>query len=344
MRAPRRPRTTWFTPSRCRSAPRGRAAWPSPPRASTPPRRTPCAEGRDRARRDAPARRGRLRRAAAHAASATICCASMSSGWRGGAIVSSCPARNPRTSAAHSTSSSRLIGKKRAFGVAPRQWPERPTRCSATCSAPGLPSCATRSDRADVDAQLERGGGHDRAKRPRLEPVLRRRGAGSSRGSRGAPPPPRRRAAPRARARPARPAAGCSRRPAWCGSPGPARRSGRRSRPTAPSTPPRRARPSGSRSPRSSTRPRPTSTMAQSAAPRRTRPAPTRKRATSSTGVTVAESPMRCGRRVQSASSRSSERARWLPRLSRATAWISSTMTLRTDVSDRRPFSLVSRR
>ena len=53
---------------------------------------------------------------------------------------SSRPARSPRTTAAHSTSSSRLAGKSRARGVAPRQWPDRPARWSATDSAPGLPS------------------------------------------------------------------------------------------------------------------------------------------------------------------------------------------------------------
>ena len=60
-------------------------------------------------------------------------------------MVSRWPARSPRTSAAQSRSSSRLMGKKRAFGVAPLQWPERPARCNATWSAPGLPSCTTRS-------------------------------------------------------------------------------------------------------------------------------------------------------------------------------------------------------
>ena len=49
-------------------------------------------------------------------------------------------------------------------------------------------------------------------------------------------------------------------------------------------------------------------------------------------------------RRPQSASSRSSERARWAPRLSRATAWISSTITVRTVRRVLRPPSLVSSR
>ena len=46
----------------------------------------------------------------------------------------------------------------------------------------------------------------------------------------------------------------------------------------------------------------------------------------------------------QSASSRSSVSARCAPRLSRATAWISSTMTVSTVRSSSRPFSLVTSR
>ena len=42
--------------------------------------------------------------------SATICCARMSSGGRGSAIASRCPARTAPSSAVHSTSSSRVSG------------------------------------------------------------------------------------------------------------------------------------------------------------------------------------------------------------------------------------------
>ena len=59
-------------------------------------------------------------------------------------------------------------------------------------------------------------------------------------------------------------------------------------------------------------------------------PRPTSRRAIVSIGRCVAERPMRCGRRSQSASSRSSVSARCAPRLSRASAWISSTITVRT--------------
>jgi hypothetical protein len=83
------------------------------------------------------------------------------------------------------------------------------------------------------------------------------------------------------------------------------------------------------------------STMAQSAVPSVSAPAPTRKRATSSMGFCVADRPMRTGRAppcaMHSACSRSSDSARWLPRLLAAIAWISSTITLRTVDSIRRP-------
>ncbi len=57
---------------------------------------------------------------------------------------------------------------------------------------------------------------------------------------------------------------------------------------------------------------------------------PVRNRPTSSCGRTVAESPMRCAGRSNAASSRSSDNARWAPRLVPATACTSSTMTVST--------------
>ena len=66
--------------------------------------------------------------------------------------------------------------------------------------------------------------------------------------------------------------------------------------------------------------------------------------ATSSIGFTVAESPMRCGFGPStSASRRASDSARCEPRLSSATAWISSTITVRVVRSMRREPSAVSR-
>ncbi len=55
--------------------------------------------------------------------------------------------------------------------------------------------------------------------------------------------------------------------------------------------------------------------------------AATRKRAASAGGSTVADRPIRCSLRPHRASRRSSERARWAPRLLPTRAWISSTMT-----------------
>ena len=55
---------------------------------------------------------------------------------------------------------------------------------------------------------------------------------------------------------------------------------------------------------------------------------PTSNRAIPSIGFCVALRPMRCRRRPARASSRSSDSARWAPRLSPATAWISSTITV----------------
>ena len=60
---------------------------------------------------------------------------------------------------------------------------------------------------------------------------------------------------------------------------------------------------------------------------------PPRKRATSSSGRCVADRPMRCGDAAVISSSRSSERARWAPRLVGARAWISSMMTVSTPTS-----------
>ncbi len=70
---------------------------------------------------------------------------------------------------------------------------------------------------------------------------------------------------------------------------------------------------------------------------------PPKKRATSSIGRTVADSPMRWAGFGSSSSSRSSETARWAPRLVAATAWISSMITVSTPASVSRA-ALVSMR
>ncbi len=72
-------------------------------------------------------------------------------------------------------------------------------------------------------------------------------------------------------------------------------------------------------------------------------PCPFKNRATSSTGRTVADRPMRCAGASSRPSSRSRDSARWAPRLVPATAWTSSTMTVSTPRSASRA-RLVSRR
>ena len=63
---------------------------------------------------------------------------------------------------------------------------------------------------------------------------------------------------------------------------------------------------------------------------------PPRKRAISSSGRCVADSPIRCGSVAVIADSRSSESARCEPRLVPATAWISSMITVSTELSTSR--------
>ena len=63
---------------------------------------------------------------------------------------------------------------------------------------------------------------------------------------------------------------------------------------------------------------------------------PPRNRATSSSGRTVADNPIRCAGLGSNSSSRSSESARCAPRLVAATACTSSTITVSTPASDSR--------
>ena len=73
------------------------------------------------------------------------------------------------------------------------------------------------------------------------------------------------------------------------------------------------------------------------------RSAPTRNATMVSMGLVVADTPTRVGGRSQSAASRSRETAKCAPRLLPARAWISSTITVSTVPSIRRPDSEVSR-
>lgn len=71
--------------------------------------------------------------------------------------------------------------------------------------------------------------------------------------------------------------------------------------------------------------------------------APDRNVDTSSTGRTVAESPIRCGELSVISSRRSSDSARCAPRLVPATAWTSSRITVVTPRSDSRAAEVSSR-
>ena len=62
-----------------------------------------------------------------------------------GLAVRSTSAQIACTSAAHSSSSSRVVAKIRPLGSAPTQCPERPTRCRATAMERGEPIWQTRS-------------------------------------------------------------------------------------------------------------------------------------------------------------------------------------------------------
>ena len=66
-------------------------------------------------------------------------------GWSGTSSMSSSPARIFFTKAACSNKSSRVVAKRRPLGMAPRQWPARPTRCMATATARVLAIWQTRS-------------------------------------------------------------------------------------------------------------------------------------------------------------------------------------------------------
>ena len=54
----------------------------------------------------------------------------------------------------------------------PRAWPERPDALEQRRDAARRADLADQLDRSDVDAELERGGGHERAQVAGAEPVL----------------------------------------------------------------------------------------------------------------------------------------------------------------------------
>ena len=86
----------------------------------------------------------------------------MSSGASGGTMASSVPFSTARSSAAHSTSSSRVRGKRRPFGRAAAAVAGAADALEERGDAAGRADLADQVDRADVDSQLQRRGGHQR--------------------------------------------------------------------------------------------------------------------------------------------------------------------------------------
>ena len=339
-RAPRRARSSPLTTSRCRYAER------RPRRVANPPASMArICRHRSRSR----SRYGQARRTAASSASslqssaatmATTCCASTSSGCTGTCSVSSSPRRTASRIAAHSTSSSRVSGNSRPFGVPCTAWPERPARCRKVEMERVEPSWQTRSTSPMSIPSSSEAVATSTLRSPALS----------------------RCSAARRRSRERLP---------WCevtcSSPSDsvsarATRSAMRRvltntsvvrcasmrvrsrRYTSAHTSPditASSGDSGSSSARSRSLVWPVSTMVQ--VPGVPSSQPVRKWAMVSMGRWVADRPMRVTGRPVSASRRSSESARCAPRLLPATAWISSTITVPTFASMARPPSLVSR-
>ena len=276
------------------------------------------------------------------ATAAMICWARTSSGASGIVTRSSWPARMERTTAAASISSSPLVTTIRPFEVRESRWPARPTRCSAAATLRGDCTWTTRS----MAPTSMPSSSEDVATSARSSPAFSRFSA-SSRARRES-------------------------EPWWAAT----RPSGMRSLRS-------RAKRSAARRLWANTSVvrwawtisaiccsvashtvslvavRKSSTGATTCTSRsRAKPAsmtigscavdPVRNASASSTGRTVAEQPMRCGRAPgvcasTSACSRSSVRARCAPRLPAIIAWTSSTMTKRVCASAGRKPWLVSR-
>ena len=150
------------------AAPRGEALGQHARRS----RRNPRAAGRDRARRAAPARTARPRSTRCAATSATICCASTSSGCSG--IVQPVELAAPHA-----------VEQRRAFDQLVARQREQPALGRAADRVAGAADAlqeardrarraelADEVDVADVDAELERGGGDQRLQLAALQPLL----------------------------------------------------------------------------------------------------------------------------------------------------------------------------
>ena len=144
-RAPRRGRNRPLTWSWCKWAPRRPRRVENP---SASIATTSSNSSRVRLRNGSALRMSSKSSSSSHspaATSATICCDRISSGFSGMSSVSSSLRRAASITATHSTSSSRLRGKRRPFGTPPMKCPERPTLCSIAAIVRVEPSWQTRS-------------------------------------------------------------------------------------------------------------------------------------------------------------------------------------------------------
>ncbi len=295
---------------------------------------------------------------------ATICWASTSSGSRGTRVSSIAPVRIRETTAAHSSRSPRYLGKMRPRLGASTWCPARPMRCMPRATLRGLSTWITRSTApmsmpssrllvatsAGSSPALSCSSIRTRCSRARLPWWARATSSSASSFSRRARRSARRRLLTKISVE----------RCAFTSSSSSGYIAGQIERVRAsPSTssatsgssggapvPSSRMSSTGTITRRSSSLAAPASTIVTG----RGRPSsswPPRKRAISDSGRWVADRPMRCSVPPSSATSRSSRsrlRARWVPRLVPATAWISSTITERTPARTSRPREVSSRK
>ncbi len=204
---------------------------------------------------------------------------------------------------------------------------------------------ADQVHRADVDPQLQRGGGHQGRQLAGLEPALRLQPLLLGEAAVVGGDPVRPQALREMAGDPLGHAGGCWRRPASSGARGSARPAGRRPRPRPPWA--SRLRAASRRHLDRQVQPPAVPGVHDDAAGRAVRlhvrrsPPGSGPPPRSASGWPRGRS--RVSRAPYSSSSRSRERERWEPRLSSATAWISSTITVRTVRSMPRPPSLVRR-
>ena len=166
----------------------------------------------------------------------------MSSGARGGLTASSRPAVTPASKPAHSTSSSRVSGKRTPSGSPGPRVVRAPDSLEERGDAPRRAHLADKLHRSDVDARARARQWQRGRAALLLSAGFRLSRVAASTGCRGGLTPGQGRGAPRARGPGARKAAACSRTRGSCGGPARVRRCGRGPRPSARWTRPGRAR------------------------------------------------------------------------------------------------------